>query len=285
MYKHFYVSGIPNTDGEMIPPDAVDLLDPRTFGVIEITGLYRPTADDYITDLGGIDASVYGGMSVKSRTITLNLDAQTDMERMRLYRVLPYGKPRRFWIETNVGVFWIDGYVTGMPEGSDNNDLIANFDVTIKCPYPWFRSLQAHKYRIYAQQEGIYQQSGDVPAGARIYFLDVSGDDHQYISNFWLQSMYSDNVATFSWSSTVRNCVLPNDEPGLFLDTTPGQTWWQHMSMYSGSTKDFLAEIDLDGEVLVYPEGTELRIMSDTLVNLGSNVEIWLEYFDTYSGV
>lgn len=283
MYKHFYVSVVPDVDGGMPPFDAVDLLDTRTFGTIEITGLYRPTADDYITELGGIDASVYGGMSVKSRTITLNLDAQNDMQRMRLYHVLPYGKPRRFWIETNAGTFWIDGYVTGMPEGSSNNEIIANLDVTIKCPYPWFRSLRAHQARIYARQESIFQQDGDIPAGIRLYLLDVSGDDHRYIDQFKVQAYPG---GSFTWSSGVNRCMLPTDEPGLFLDTTPGETWWQRMHTYTGSTQQYIAEINMVGEVLIQPfEDTEIRITGDLLVAMGNEIEIYMEYFDTWSGI
>ncbi|MDO4174558.1 MAG: hypothetical protein Q4D42_07320 [Eubacteriales bacterium] len=278
MYKHFYVSDIPNTDGEMIPPDAVDLLDPGTFGVIEITGLYRPTADDYITDLGGIDASVYGGMSVKSRTITLNLDAQTDMERMRLYRVLPYGKPRRFWIETNVGVFWIDGHVTGMPEGSDNNDLIANFDVTIKCPYPWFRSMELHEVEMDSGVATTVQQAGDIPSGFQVYAITQSAS--WGINGYTIKDS-SGNA--FAWvpgsSATVQR--NPVGYVVKLVDTTPGITEWHIPPGHDMTEQQYLATLEISGLPAISSDAEQITV---TVSGMGSYT-VRIAYYDTYSGV
>ncbi|MCD8356255.1 MAG: hypothetical protein LUE11_06755 [Clostridia bacterium] len=279
MYKHFYVSAVPDKYEGNLPSDVVDLLDTRTFGTIEITGLYRPTADDYITELGGVDASHYGGMSVKYREIKLNLDAQTDIERMRLYRVLPYGKPRRFWIETNAGVFWIDGYVTGMPEGSSDNEIIANLDVTIKCPYPWFRSLERHEGLL---ENGIaiaVQQDGDIPSGLTVYA--------QVISASWGISGYTvadsdDNV--FAWvpgsSATVQ--TGGNGNFVKLVDTTPGLTEWYIPPGHDITEQQYLAKLEISGLPKILP-GDENEI-TVTVRGYGS-FAAKIAYYDTYSGV
>lgn len=307
MYKHFYVSAIPEVNGGNLPENAIDLLDDRIFGVIEITGLYRPEAEDYITELGGVDASYYGGMSIKYREIKLNLDAQDDMQRMRLYRALPYGQPRRFWIETHAGTFWIDGYVTGMPEGSSNNDIIANLDVTIKCPYPWFRSLHPHSAVItpfvlvsdggssyiaptYADYTAI-SQNGDVPAGIQVWAEWINGDPGTTYpgSAFTLQD---DNGNAFKFLYTFGTGVGIdyNDGAVMLVDTTEGSQQWANLSKIS---KDEFVEnyipssITFSGETVSVRPFVETRLLFsfDYYMNYTNTHRVTLKWFDTWSGI
>lgn len=308
MYKHFYVSAVPDVDGGMLPSDAVDLLDARTFGTIEITGLYRPAADDYITELGGIDASYYGGMSIKYREIKLNLDAQNDMQRMRLYRVLPYGLPRRFWIETNAGVFWIDGYVTGMPEGNSNNEIIANLDVTIKCPYPWFRSMHPHSAVIRPffreSTNGLtspydddwpsgdelthIEQNGDIDAGIRIYAEQIESYSGSltYGSLFGLYDSGGNNV-TFKPELTTGQYIIDySSGKKLLIDTTPGATYWESLIAKSTGLAT-LADVSFTGNSVLVNAfgGSDIAFAFLNYVDYRDYFKVTATWFDTWSGI
>lgn len=309
MYKHFYVSAVPEEDGRNPPSDAVDLLDTRTFGTIEITGLYRPAADDYITELGGIDASYYGGMSVKYREIKLNLDAQNDMQRMRLYHVLPYGLPRRFWIETNAGIFWIDGYVTGMPEGSSNNEIIANLDVTIKCPYPWFRSLHPHSVVIRPffreSTNGLtypytddwpsgdelthIEQSGDVDAGIQIYAERI-GDPPitgTYGSMFGLYDSGGNNVSFQPQNTTGGHIIDYSGGKTLLIDTTPGTMHWASLIVKVTGDAATLADVSFIGNSVLADafSGNDIAFAFLSYTDYRDYFRVTATWFDTWSGI
>lgn len=307
MYKHFYVSAVPEMYGGNIPSDAVDLLDTHTFGTIEISGLYRPAADDYITALGGVDASYYGGMSVKYREIKLNLDAQTDIQRMRLYHVLPYGLSRRFWIETNAGIFWIDGYVTGMPEGSSNNEIIANLDVTIKCPYPWFRSLHAHSVVIqpffrestngtrpyddeWPTGDELFhiEQNGDIDAGIQIYAerIESHSGAKMYGSLFGLYDSNGNRVTFKPDITTGRDIIDYSAGKVLLIDTTPGTTRWE--SLVSKSTGlATLADVSFTGDSVLVDafNGNDIAFAFLNYVDYRSYYRVTATWFDTWSGI
>lgn len=308
MYKHFYVSAVPEMYGGNIPSDAVDLLDTHTFGTIEISGLYRPAADDYITALGGIAASYYGGMSVKYREIKLNLDAQNDMQRMRLYHVLPYGKPRRFWIETNAGVFWIDGYVTGMPEGSSNNEIIANLDVTIKCPYPWFRSLHAHSvvvtpFTLVSNGDGSYipptsadytsvRQKGDIPAGVQVWAEWKNGHPAggSYPGSAFTLQDFEGNAFQFQYIFDDNAKIDYSGGAVMLVDTTEGVQQWANFSKISNGTyiENYIpACIAFTGEsVVVQPfKETMLVFWFNYYMDYTETHKVTLKWFDTWSGI
>lgn len=160
MLKGLYIAGTNDT----IPADAMNILNSKMLDVCEIDGLGRPSAELYTTELVGADASVYGTQSVKNRTITLSIQTRSNADRMELYRRFGYGNKRRLFLENDTGVYWIDGYVKGATYAAKPAKL-TELEIPIFCPYPWFRSLLAHKVDVPFGTSFIAQQRGDICAG------------------------------------------------------------------------------------------------------------------------
>ncbi len=160
MLKGLYVTDVSSS----IPATADNLINSGVLDVTEIDGLGRPSAELYTTELVGADASVYGTQSVKNRTITLSIQTRSNADRMELYRRFGYGNKRRLFLENDTGVYWIDGYVKGATYAAKPAKL-TELEIPIFCPYPWFRSLLAHKVDVPFGTSFIAQQRGDICAG------------------------------------------------------------------------------------------------------------------------
>ena len=161
MLKGLYIAG---TNDYTIPADAMNILNSKMLDVCEIDGLGRPSANLYTTELVGADASVYSGQTVKSRQITLSVKPRNDLERMRLYRLLGYGQKKRLFFENDAGIYWIDGYVKSATYAAKPAQR-AEIEIPVFCPYPWFRSLLAHKVDVPFGTSFTARQSGDICAG------------------------------------------------------------------------------------------------------------------------
>lgn len=291
MLKGFYVAAVPQEDGGGIPVDAVDLLDTCCFGVIKVTGLRRPEADVYMSDRGGVDASYISGMSVKSRTITLEIDAQNDAQRMRMYKLLPYQMPRRFYAVTDAGTYWIDGYakaITGDEEGLP----VSSLELPIVCPYPWWRSVELHRLVIAPGADNTLHltQQGDVAAGVLLYAQNVSEDPLAYIYSFTL----SDKVGRyFSYSnggdSKKTRVIVHADGLGtLLVDTTPGAHRWAKVSQkHEDTLANIMPRLSVSAEwILVDPNtGSDVSFTANPVDTYPDDFVIRACWYDTFTAI
>lgn len=276
MLRHLYVAEPTSSD---VPAGAVDLLDTDTFGTIKVLGLGRPEADLYSFAYAGIDASCVSGMSVPSRTITLEVDTQNEYQRMRLYRILPYKKARRFWIVNDTGIYWIDGYVTEIPYDEEGHE-ISSFEITVICPYPWFRSVELHEQEIIAGDENSVSlaQTGDAPAGILVYeqgtLLEISK-----ILSFRLETRGGDY---FEAESGVRLHVhAPDIYRLLLVDTTPGGAGLDTSVMFSA---DVLASIDMSANLITVDpdDGVDISL---TVSAASTSLRFFACWYDTFTAI
>ena len=264
MLNGLYVTE-PNT--LIIPSGAPDLLDSEFWGICEIDGLGRPDAATYTADKVGSDASFWSGLSVKSRKITLSVDAQSDIYKMQLYKALGYGDKRRMFFETDAGIFWIDGYVTGMKYTSDAS-AISEFEIPIFCPYPWFRSAKYHEKAItYGGDAVSVSQNGDVRAGVGLYLPSTSTGNLNYLK----VSSAPDGYAIKYESSEYQHIMGIANQPILLIDTTPGN----HAFLASKMVQDIAITKDW------------CTVPATGAVNISAQIGIWsgLNYIETANGL
>lgn len=276
MLKHIYV-GEPS--GSIIPADAVDLMDTSTFGTIKVIGLGRPDADLYSFAYAGIDASCVSGMSVPSRTITLEVDTQNEYQRMRLYRILTYKKARRFWIVNDTGIYWIDGYVTEIPYDEEGHD-ISSFEIPVFCPYPWFRSVELHEKEIIVGASELVhlKQSGDAPAGILVYEQGTLLEIGEILS-FRLETGGGDY---FEAESGARFHVhAPDIYRLLLVDTTPGGAGLDTSVMFSA---DVLASIDMSANLITVDpdDGVDISL---TVSAASTSLRFFACWYDTFTAI
>lgn len=245
MLKGFYVTGTNNYSIK----GAVNLIPIERHGIREIDGIGRPEAVMYTADKVGVDASSYGGQTVKSRTITISVDAQNETYLMQLYKLLGYGKANRFFFEKDSGTYWIDGYVKGIPRSQGISDR-AELEIPIFCPYPWFRSIEARQKAFAFGGDAItLQHNGDMPAGIKIYapaqlagrmigFTLESGENRiEYGSN----EVYSNSGGSTAYT--------------LICETTPGV----HRFHAAKSIRD----IKITGDWITVPADDSIDLSAD----------------------
>lgn len=276
MLKHIYVG---DTSGSKVPADAIDLIDTSMFGTIKVIGLGRPEADLYSFAYAGIDASCVSGMSVPSRTITLEVDTQNEYQRMRLYRILPYKKARRFWIVNDTGIYWIDGYVTEIPYDEEGHD-ISSFEIPVFCPYPWFRSVELHEKEIIVGASELVhlKQSGDAPAGILVYAQGTLLEIGEVLS-FHLETGGGDY---FEAESGARFHVhAPDIYRLLLVDTTPGGAGLDTSVMFSA---DVLASIDMSANLITVDpdDGVDISL---TVSAASTSLRFFACWYDTFTAI
>lgn len=264
MVKGFY--SIP-AGSTAIPAGSPNLIHIDRYGIREIDGVGRPEADMYTTELVGADASVYSGQTVKSRTITLSVDAQNEYAARELYRQFPYNTKRRFVFETDYDTYFIDGIAKGMPR-TQGTSCRSEFEIPIFCPYPWFRSFRAHSKNFTFNEEFGVTQAGDVRAGIEIYanltaeakltvFKIVDGKGNEIRYN-------SDIVYTPSRAGKA-----------LLIDTTPGL----HRFLRLKAVKD----IRIINDWVTVPAGEDGTSITASMNAVGaSGTAVW---YDTWSGI
>ncbi len=162
-----YVSAVPDNETTCIPADAVDLTHGTTGYMVndEIDGLSRPDADISMSALAGANASRDGGEKISERTITMDVIPLPDVRinRERLYNILPFGETRRFYVETDGRCVFIDGKIEKLG-GAFKSDKLFRFGLSIRCPFPWFQSVELHSQSLVVGNNPILYD-GDVPAG------------------------------------------------------------------------------------------------------------------------
>lgn len=163
-----YVSAVPDNETTCIPADAVDLTHGTTGYMVndEIDGLSRPDADVSMSALAGANASRDGGEKISERTITMDVIPLPDVRinRERLYNILPFGETRRFYVETDGRCVFIDGKIEKLG-GAFKSDKLFRFGLSIRCPFPWFQSVELRSQSLVVGNNNPILYDGDVPAG------------------------------------------------------------------------------------------------------------------------
>lgn len=276
MLRHLYV-GDPD-DGLS---GAADLLDIRTFGTIKITGLGRPAAELSNFAYAGIDASHVSGMSIPSRTITMEVDTQNECQRMRLYRVMPFRKVLRFWIVNDTGIYWIDGYAKELPYDEIGHD-ISSFEIPVFCPYPWFRSKKLHEKEIIvgASELAHLKQSGDAPAGILVY-AQGSASSLGKITSFRLESGTGDYfTVSVNFASSI---IGPGIHRTLLVDTTPNG----NLGTSGKFDAEYLAYIDMSDDLItVEPDtGVDVTLDVSSVVSDMTVYQFFACWYDTFTAI
>lgn len=275
MLRHLYV-GDPD-DGLS---GADDLLDTRTFGTIKITGLGRPAADLSRFAYAGIDASHVSGMSIPSRTITMEVDTQNECQRMRLYRVMPFRKLLRFWIVNDTGIYWIDGYAKELPYDEIGHD-ISSFEIPVFCPYPWFRSEKLHEKEIIVGASELVhlEQSGDAPTGILVY-AQGSLSDLGKITSFSLEDGTGDYfTASVNFVSSI---IVPGIQRSLLVDTTPDG----NLGTSGKFDAQYLASIDMSDDLITVEPDTGVDVTLDVTSTIDTTAyQFFACWYDTFTAI
>ena len=269
MLKGFYVT---DTTEHILPQGAVNLIESDKYGIREVDGLGRPDAEMYTNSIAGADASFYIGQTVKSRTITLSVDAQNDFYRMELYKLFGYGKKKRIFLETNTGTYWIDAYAKGMTYAT-KPAIRTEFEIPIFCPYPWFRSVKCHEKQLKTNEQVTIHDcshSGDICAGLQLrsaLYVDVLVEQIS-MENRNNAVSFDTRVATFG-------------EEIVLLDTTPGE------HVFAGGwrmTPPSNSKITGAMPTLLPYESQNIIIYVNSAGSYEEDV-CFLRWYDTWSGV
>lgn len=275
MLRHLYVG---NPEARM--SDAADLLDTRTFGTIKITGLGRPAAELSSFAYAGIDASHVSGMSIPSRTITMEVDTQNEHQRMQLYRVMPFRKLLRFWIVNDTGTYWIDGYAKELPYDEIGHD-VSSFEIPVFCPYPWFRSEWMHEKEIAigATELVHLKQTGDAPAGILLY-AQGSLSNLGKITSFSLEDGAGDYfTASVNFVSSI---IVPGIHRSLLVDTTPNG----NLGTSGKFDAAYLASVDMSGDLItVEPDlGVDVALAVASTIDTTA-YQFFACWYDTFTAI
>ena len=266
MLKGFYVAPAGATT---IPGTSPNLIHIDRFGIREIDGIGRPEAELYTTELVGTDASAYSSQTVKSRTITLSVDAQDEYNMCTLYKQFPYNTKRRLIFETEYDTYFIDGIAKGMPrtQGISNR---AEFEIPIFCPYPWFRSLRAHEVSAPYGTSFSARQAGDIRAGIVAYAEMAAGGK---LRTFEL----SDNVGNaVSYRSSIYYLHVGTKGYVRLVDTTPGA--------HGFITTKAIQDITLTNDWVTVPPDEEGITITATF-NTSETPNGKFVWYDTWGGI
>lgn len=266
MLKGFYVAPAGATT---IPGTSPNLIHIDRFGIREIDGIGRPEAELYTTELVGTDASAYSSQTVKSRTITLSVDAQDEYNMRTLYKQFPYNTKRRLIFETEYDTYFIDGIAKGMPrtQGISNR---AEFEIPIFCPYPWFRSLRAHEVSVPFGTSFSAWQAGDICAGVRVSVeINTAGD----MTAFGLSDSAGNAI---TYTSSGRYKLTGAKGYAQLVNTTPGaHAFFSAKAIQDISvTNDWVTVPPNDGSVII-----TATFNTDKTPN---GLFVW---YDTWSGI
>lgn len=275
MLRHLYV-GSPESGLS----GAVDLLDTRTFGTIRVTGLGRPAAELSSFAYAGIDASHVSGMSIPSRTITMEVGTQNECQRMRLYRVMPFRKLLRFWIVNDTGIYWIDGYAKELPYDEIGHD-ISSFEIPVFCPYPWFRSEKLHEKEIIVGASELVhlEQSGDAPAGILLY-AQGSLSNLGKITSFSLEDGAGDYfTASVNFVSSI---IAPGIQRSLLVDTTPDG----NLGTSGKFDAEYLASIDMSDNLITIDPDSGVDVALDVTSTIDTTAyQFFACWYDTFTAI
>lgn len=162
-----YVSHVMDDDINAIPPDAVDLTRGTDGYIVNdtIEGLFRPDAEIDMVKKTGVDASRIGEGRTYERNIVFRIIPvpNTESARHRLYTLLPHNQMIRLYVVTDYRFVFIDGKVETL-NGSIDAGKPYSLQLSVRCPDPWFKSVELHSLALSAGEYTI-GNAGDIPAG------------------------------------------------------------------------------------------------------------------------
>lgn len=222
-----YVSAVPDNETTCIPADAIDLTH-GTMGYMvndEIDGLARPDADISMSALAGANASHDGGEKISERTITMDVIPLPDVRinRERLYNILPFGETRRFYVETDGRCVFIDGKIEKLG-GAFKSDKLFRFGLSIRCPFPWFKSVELHSQSLVVGNNNPILYDGDVPAG---WTLTVPPQEYPPLVGSVGDLEITISGETFAYSGNISVptiCAIPGRKSFTGIRSATGDT-------------------------------------------------------------
>ena len=111
------------------------------YQIINITGLNPPAAQINTTTIVGLDGAVFNSSKLQTRNLVLTIKINGDIEtnRLLLYSYFRTKENCTFYYSNNSLDVSIKGYVENVECDLFTNNEIAQ--ISILCPYPYFRSL------------------------------------------------------------------------------------------------------------------------------------------------
>lgn len=132
-----YSAKIENSSGEILTLTGVEQL----FQLTSITGLDPPDARINTTDIAGLDGSKFNSSKLNNRNIVITMKINGDVEANRhsLYRMFRTKEKCIFYFSNDSRGVKIEGYV----EKVECPIFVGTevIQISIICPYPYFRSL------------------------------------------------------------------------------------------------------------------------------------------------
>lgn len=111
------------------------------YQVIDITGLNPPPAQINTTTIVGLDGAVFNSSKLQTRNLvlTIKINGNVETNRLMLYSYFRTKDWCKFYYSNNTLDVSIEGYVESVECDLFTNNEIAQ--ISILCPYPYFRSL------------------------------------------------------------------------------------------------------------------------------------------------
>lgn len=111
------------------------------YQVIDITGLNPPPAQINTTTIVGLDGAIFNSSKLQTRNLvlTIKINGNVETNRLMLYSYFRTKDWCKFYYSNNTLDVSIEGYVESVECDLFTNNEIAQ--ISILCPYPYFRSL------------------------------------------------------------------------------------------------------------------------------------------------
>lgn len=282
-----YVASVPDEELNVIPSDAIELTSGVDGYIVndEIEGLSRPDADISISALAGANASRMSSGRITERNIVFDVIPlpNTDANRERLYKILPFDTMLRFFFVKGDKQIFIDGKIEKL-SGSFKPGKPFSFTVSILCPFPWFQSVQFHE-RTFLDCQMVAVNDGDIPSGFTFYIDEpTDGNVINYMRNFEL--IVGESVFKTKEGSGKQNSFnIP-----MILSTITGEKMF-YVEVDGFYTSMAFSLIDSLSEWLMLQPGENIvsvswvTYLSQSTGTFDKDKWMRFTYRDTYSGV
>lgn len=156
-----YICEIENEYGEKI-----ELTHNEKYTVYRIDGLEPPIATINTSPVANLDGSRFNSSKTNERNIVIYLAIEGDCEknRIELYKYVKTKRYVKFYYKNPSRDVYAEGYVESMSVGFF--DMKQTVQVSILCPYPYFKSVQYNKTDFSSLESMFhfpfsYEESGD----------------------------------------------------------------------------------------------------------------------------
>lgn len=146
-----FVAKIENSGGEVLTLTGAE----SKWQVFDIAGLDPPAAQINLTNLAGLDGARLNSTKLGTRNVVISLKINGDIEgnRLELYRFFRAKKTCTFYFANGRRDVKIDGVIESVECPQFTNQEI--MQVSIICPYPYFRALAEIKADISNEIDGF----------------------------------------------------------------------------------------------------------------------------------